>query len=89
MNTAKIRKFDARTTIAKAVLALACAAAVLSLSVGPTLAAEHRQRDRDDRGRRGYYEPPPVVYAPPPVYYAPPQYYSSPGISIVLPINIR
>ena len=34
-----------------------------------------------------YYQPygPPVVYAPPPVVYAPP----APGISIVVPLNIR
>jgi hypothetical protein len=90
MNPVRTRKMDAGASIGKAVLALACAAAVLSASVGPTLAADPRHRDRDYRHRPHYGPPPPPVYAPPPVYYgAPPQYYSSPGISIVLPIRIR
>ena len=100
MNIVKDRSKNSRSAMARLILGFAYAAVILGVSMGSALAKDekHDRDHRDDRGRHdpnwhedgGYYSgPPPVVYAPPPVYAAPPQYYSSPGISIVLPLNIR
>ncbi len=101
MNIVRSRTKNTQSAIARLILALAYAAVILGVSMGPALAKDekHDRGHRDDRGRHedrnwhqdgGYYSgPPPEVYAPPPVYEAPPQYYSSPGISIVLPLHFR
>jgi hypothetical protein len=84
----RLRKI--RSILAKAVLALALAGLL-----GGIVAPAHA----DDRDRRGppprhdrrppphrFYAPAPV-YAPPAVVYAPPAV--SPGINLVIPLNIR
>jgi hypothetical protein len=53
----------------------------------------HQKHGRYEHDRRGHqsgpgYYPAPVVYAPPPVVYVP-EPYQSPGISLVVPIQIR
>ena len=49
----------------------------------PAGADEHRGGHWDNRGDRGYYRPPPVVYGTP--YYAPPPVVYGPTVGIALP----
>lgn len=86
------RLIKTRPILAKAVLALSLA----GLLGGVAAPAHADDRDRDRRGPppRHYRRPPPhrfyappPVYAPPAVVYAPPPV--SPGINLVIPLNIR
>jgi hypothetical protein len=101
MSLSTPRAPQGRSLVGTLGLALAVAAVLVGLALGPALSKENERRSAPQghaqRGHQparrgyqpyGYYPPPPVIYAPPPVVYVPPP---SPGISLFfdLPIRIR
>ena len=85
MRPSTTRARQGRSLVGKIVLALAVAAVMVGISLGPALSEDNERRDRQqERYRRAHqpsrraYQPPRRAhqpygyYAPPPVVYAPP-----------------
>jgi hypothetical protein len=94
MRTPISRVKQVRSTVGKLVMAIAFVSVFLGISPGQVFGDDRRHEgERHDRYRREYRSPvyvvppPRVIYAPPPVVYALPP--PSPGISLVVPIEIR
>lgn len=64
-------------------IAISTLLVLATIFAAPAGADEHRGGHWDNRGNRGYYPPPPLVYGTP--YYAPPPVVYGPTVGIALP----